>query len=146
MNITIIIAESHDDVDDDVEVHYFIDSEESIISGLFKGVQGDGDDDDDVWMMCADDELCSQHWVGPFVMAMVMANCVRHSHCLNHYSDKLIYRWTLMMTMMMIMHDPSSSCSSSAMKHMLLLIIMMTLIITTSAPDRLRVCRLLRPL
>eukprot|EP00981_Chlorochromonas_danica_P011248 scaffold3825_cov179-Ochromonas_danica.AAC.5 len=28
----------------------------------------------------------------PFPMAMVMANCVRRSHVLNQYSDKLIYR------------------------------------------------------
>jgi len=36
----------------------------------------------------------SQHkcWTGPFVMAMVMANCIRRSHCLNDYSPKLVYR------------------------------------------------------
>ena len=31
-------------------------------------------------------------WVGPFVMAMVMANCVRRSNALNNYSTKLIYK------------------------------------------------------
>jgi|EP01049_Picozoa_sp_SAG25_P005685 short subunit dehydrogenase-like uncharacterized protein len=30
-------------------------------------------------------------WVGPFVMAMVMANAVRRSNALNRYSKKLIY-------------------------------------------------------
>lgn len=33
-----------------------------------------------------------KHWVGPFVMAMVMANCVRRSFALNKYSAKLVYR------------------------------------------------------
>ena len=28
----------------------------------------------------------------PFVMAMVMANCVRRSHALNNYSPKLVYK------------------------------------------------------
>lgn len=32
------------------------------------------------------------HWVGPFVMAMVMANCIRRSFALNKYSSKLLYR------------------------------------------------------
>ncbi|KAJ1415215.1 Saccharopine dehydrogenase-domain-containing protein [Ochromonadaceae sp. CCMP2298] len=31
-------------------------------------------------------------WVGPFVMAMVMANCVRRSNALNNYSSRLVYR------------------------------------------------------
>ena len=31
-------------------------------------------------------------WVGPFVMAMVMANCVRRSHSLGAYSAKMTYR------------------------------------------------------
>jgi short subunit dehydrogenase-like uncharacterized protein len=31
-------------------------------------------------------------WVGPFVMAMVMCNCVRRSNALNNYSAKLVYR------------------------------------------------------
>jgi len=31
-------------------------------------------------------------WVGPFVMAMVMANCVRRSFALNRYSPKMVYR------------------------------------------------------
>jgi len=31
-------------------------------------------------------------WVGPFVMAMVMANCVRRSLALNKYASKLVYR------------------------------------------------------
>lgn len=33
-----------------------------------------------------------QAWVGPFVMAMVMCNCVRRSNALNKYSSKIIYR------------------------------------------------------
>ena len=33
-----------------------------------------------------------KHWVGPFVMAMVMANCVRRSFALNKYSNKLTYK------------------------------------------------------
>jgi short subunit dehydrogenase-like uncharacterized protein len=32
-----------------------------------------------------------QQWCGPFVMASVMANCVKRSNALNHYSSKLIY-------------------------------------------------------
>lgn len=31
-------------------------------------------------------------WTGPFVMAMVMANCIRRSNALNNYSGKLVYR------------------------------------------------------
>jgi len=31
-------------------------------------------------------------WVGPFVMAMVMANCVRRSNSVNQYSSKLVYK------------------------------------------------------
>ena len=31
-------------------------------------------------------------WVGPFIMAMVMCNCVRRSHVLNNYSSALVYR------------------------------------------------------
>ncbi len=31
-------------------------------------------------------------WVGPFVMAMVMANCVRRSNAINNYSPKLVYK------------------------------------------------------
>lgn len=31
-------------------------------------------------------------WVGPFVMAMVMCNCVRRSNALNNYSSKLVYK------------------------------------------------------
>lgn len=30
-------------------------------------------------------------WVGPFVMAPVMANCVRRSNAVNNYSDNLVY-------------------------------------------------------
>lgn len=33
-----------------------------------------------------------KHWIGPFVMAMVMANCVRRSVALNKYSSKLLYK------------------------------------------------------
>eukprot|EP00600_Ochromonadales_sp_CCMP1393_P014239 CAMPEP_0175004228 /NCGR_PEP_ID=MMETSP0005-20121125/4651_1 /TAXON_ID=420556 /ORGANISM="Ochromonas sp., Strain CCMP1393" /LENGTH=491 /DNA_ID=CAMNT_0016259359 /DNA_START=77 /DNA_END=1552 /DNA_ORIENTATION=- len=33
-----------------------------------------------------------QAWVGPFVMAMVMANCVRRSNALNNYSSRLVYK------------------------------------------------------
>lgn len=32
-----------------------------------------------------------QKWVGPFVMAPVMANCVRRSNAINNYSPKLLY-------------------------------------------------------
>lgn len=32
-------------------------------------------------------------FVGPFVMAMVMGNCVRRSNALNKYSPKLVYRY-----------------------------------------------------
>lgn len=32
-----------------------------------------------------------RRWVGPFVMAMVMANCIRRSNALNNYSSKLRY-------------------------------------------------------
>ena len=31
-------------------------------------------------------------WVGPFVMAMVMCNCVRRSNVINRYGDKLVYK------------------------------------------------------
>ena len=31
-------------------------------------------------------------WVGPFVMAMVMCNCVRRSNALNNYSARLVYK------------------------------------------------------
>jgi short subunit dehydrogenase-like uncharacterized protein len=31
-------------------------------------------------------------WTGPFVMAMVMCNCVRRSNALNNYSTKLVYK------------------------------------------------------
>lgn len=37
-------------------------------------------------------EFKSGAWVGPFVMAMVMANCVRRSFALNKYSPRLVYR------------------------------------------------------
>jgi short subunit dehydrogenase-like uncharacterized protein len=33
----------------------------------------------------------SQQWVGPFVMAAVMANCIRRSNVIKKYSDKLGY-------------------------------------------------------
>jgi hypothetical protein len=33
-----------------------------------------------------------QSWVGPFVMAMVMANCVRRSNAINTYGPKLVYK------------------------------------------------------
>jgi hypothetical protein len=33
-----------------------------------------------------------KHWVGPFVMAMVMANCVRRSNAVNNYNSKLVYK------------------------------------------------------
>eukprot|EP01038_Epipyxis_sp_PR26KG_P008390 gene8390-11347_t len=33
-----------------------------------------------------------QRWTGPFVMAMVMANCIRRSNSLNNYSTKLVYK------------------------------------------------------
>ena len=32
-----------------------------------------------------------KRWVGPFVMASVMANCVRRSNAVNNYSAKLVY-------------------------------------------------------
>jgi len=31
-------------------------------------------------------------WTGPFVMAMVMCNCVRRSNVLNNYNSKLVYK------------------------------------------------------
>jgi short subunit dehydrogenase-like uncharacterized protein len=31
-------------------------------------------------------------WTGPFVMAMVMCNCVRRSNALNNYNSKLVYK------------------------------------------------------
>jgi hypothetical protein len=31
-------------------------------------------------------------WTGPFVMSMVMANCVRRSNALNNYANKLSYK------------------------------------------------------
>lgn len=31
-------------------------------------------------------------WIGPFFMAMVMANCVRRSNAINNYSTKLVYK------------------------------------------------------
>eukprot|EP01035_Chromulina_nebulosa_P018353 gene18352-24046_t len=34
-------------------------------------------------------------WTGPFVMAPVMANCIRRSNAINNYSDKLIYKEAL---------------------------------------------------
>lgn len=37
----------------------------------------------------------NQTWVGPFVMAMVMANCVRRSNALNNYTTKLVYKESL---------------------------------------------------
>lgn len=33
-----------------------------------------------------------QSWVGPFVMAAVMANCVRRSNAVLNYSPKLTYK------------------------------------------------------
>lgn len=33
-----------------------------------------------------------QSWVGPFVMAMVMANCVRRSNAINNYGAKITYK------------------------------------------------------
>ena len=36
--------------------------------------------------------LLIQTWVGPFVMAAVMANCIRRSNALNGYSPRLTYR------------------------------------------------------
>lgn len=33
-----------------------------------------------------------QSWVGPFVMAAVMANCIRRSNAISSYSTKLTYR------------------------------------------------------
>jgi hypothetical protein len=33
-----------------------------------------------------------QSWVGPFVMAMVMANCVRRSNAVLNYTPKLVYK------------------------------------------------------
>jgi len=36
-----------------------------------------------------------KHWVGPFVMAMVMANCIRRSNAVNNYSSKLVYKEAL---------------------------------------------------
>lgn len=33
-----------------------------------------------------------QSWTGFFVMAMVMANCIRRSNALNNYSIKLVYK------------------------------------------------------
>lgn len=35
-------------------------------------------------------------WVGPFVMAMVMANCVRRSNALNNYSSRLVYKYVVL--------------------------------------------------
>jgi hypothetical protein len=32
-------------------------------------------------------------WVGPFIMADVMSNCVRRSNVLNNYSSKLTYKY-----------------------------------------------------
>lgn len=31
-------------------------------------------------------------WVGPFVMAAVMANCIRRSNAVNNYAPKLLYK------------------------------------------------------
>ena len=31
-------------------------------------------------------------WTGPFIMSMVMCNCVRRSNALNNYNSKLVYR------------------------------------------------------
>ena len=41
------------------------------------------------WLAYSAQHKC---WTGPFVMAMVMANCIRRSHSLNDYSPKLVYR------------------------------------------------------
>jgi short subunit dehydrogenase-like uncharacterized protein len=31
-------------------------------------------------------------WIGPFLMAAVMANCIRRSNAINNYGPKLTYR------------------------------------------------------
>ena len=36
--------------------------------------------------------MIMQSWVGPFVMAAVMANCIKRSNAINGYSAKLTYR------------------------------------------------------
>lgn len=36
-----------------------------------------------------------RRWVGPFVMADVMSNCIRRSNALNNYSSKLVYNEAL---------------------------------------------------